>query len=119
MNACAACGRQRPLHRHHVTGRGRDGDYLDPGLLVGLCWPCHHDVHDILRTIGCDNPGSIEPGVTGRMTTRLVRLGVLLAVMATSDDVVDLRPCLDYLSQTIEAWWREADLLGTAVGRAS
>jgi hypothetical protein len=119
MSACAACGGRRPLHRHHLTGRGNDGEYLDPDLLVGLCWLCHHDVHDILRTIGYDSPGSVEPGVIGRMTARLVRLSVLLAVMATSEDVVDLRPFLDDMSHAIEAWWQEAELLVTPAGRAS
>jgi hypothetical protein len=119
MSICLGCGGHGPLHRHHVTGRGSDGEYLDRDLLVGLCWTCHHDVHDILRTIGCDSPGSVAAGMAGRLTARLLRLAVLLGVMTTSESLVDLRPFLDDLSQTIEAWWREADLLGTAVGRAS
>jgi hypothetical protein len=119
MSICLGCGGHGPLHRHHVTGRGSDGEYLDPDLLVGLCWPCHHDVHDILRMIGCDNPGSVEPGVAGRMMPRLVRVGVLLAVMATSENAVELRPFLDDMSHAVETWWQEEELLITLAGTAS
>jgi hypothetical protein len=102
-----------------VTGRGYDGDYLDPELLVGLCWTCHHDVHDILRTIGCDTPGSVPPGIAGRMITRLLRLAVLLGVMGTSESVVDLRAFLDELSRALDTWSKEADPVVTQVGTAS
>jgi hypothetical protein len=119
MSICLGCGGHGPLHRHHVTGRGCDGDYLDPELLVGLCWTCHHDVHDILRTIGCDTPGSAAPGTAGRMRARLVRLAVLLGVMATAESVVDLRAFLDELSRAIDTWSQEVDQLVTPVGTAS
>jgi hypothetical protein len=53
--ACLFCG--EPFDdRHDVTGRGGDGCYLDPQLLVALCHSDHELAGDDLRTTGLDAP---------------------------------------------------------------
>jgi hypothetical protein len=51
VSRCWACG--GPLERkHHPTGRGPDGRYLDPRFRAALCHDDHELIHDGWRAQG-------------------------------------------------------------------
>jgi hypothetical protein len=51
MNAeCPLCGRHA-TRRHHITGKGPDGSYLDPDALVRTCHDDHMLAHDDWNTV--------------------------------------------------------------------
>lgn len=42
---CEWCGRQRPVHIHHVKSKGSGGHDVAANL-ASLCWECHREVHN-------------------------------------------------------------------------
>jgi hypothetical protein len=73
------CRYQGPgVARHHVLGRGADGEYIQPELLLALCQPeCHQaGVHRVLQAAGLDGPKPATPGVLiSRIACNLAWLG--------------------------------------------
>lgn len=53
------------MQLHHLLGRGADGRYLQPELLIPLCSPDDHQcgVHAVLKAAGLDGPMEPTPGV--------------------------------------------------------
>jgi hypothetical protein len=51
---CLLCGGPGE-DRHHPTGRGHDGRYLDPWFRAWLCHDDHELAHDDLRPAGLDS----------------------------------------------------------------
>ena len=74
------CGYVGPgVGGHHVLGRGADGEYLQPEILLPLCQPdCHQrGVHRLLQIEGLDGPMDATPAVTvGRIGCALLWLGL-------------------------------------------
>ena len=52
---CVFCDRVA-VDRHHITGRGPDGAYLDDEHIADLCHDHHEVIHNILRSQGIDTP---------------------------------------------------------------
>lgn len=77
MTGCLICGREGRWQLHHPTGRGADGEYLDPGFTVPLCHDHHTLVHDNLKTLGLEGD---RPIALGRVALRLTRSAVLAAL---------------------------------------
>ncbi len=64
-------------HAHHVTMLGTSGDYLDPGLTVGLTRSHHVTLHQALRVAGLGEHSSVPDRVL-----RAARLGHFLGRLA-------------------------------------
>lgn len=61
---------------HHCTGRGPDGEYLDPELVVPLTERQHGLEHQMWRATGIDRAsGSTRVIRTQRLACLLLRLG--------------------------------------------
>lgn len=77
---CAICGGAHE-RGHHLTGRGADGDYLDPDLVAPLCHSDHELVHEDLRQAGVDKPvGAVS--IFEQVAYRLERVGVFVGRVA-------------------------------------
>ena len=59
---CAFTGRVAD-NGHHATGRGADGRYLDPYLVVPLARGMHVVEHQAWRRLGIDDPEMIAPAI--------------------------------------------------------
>lgn len=59
------CGREGPVQLHHVLGRGADGAYIEPIILLPLCQPdCHQrGIHELLRAEHLDGRRSATDGL--------------------------------------------------------
>jgi hypothetical protein len=59
------CTGPGPVQLHHLLGRGADGRYVEPELLIPLCQPDDHQlgVHAVLKAAGVDGPMGATPGV--------------------------------------------------------
>ncbi len=82
--SCTYCP-ARVAQRHHPTGRGADGAYLDPGLRLPLCTSCHALDHQGWRAVGLD----IEPDPA---LARLARLAFLARRLGDLGRPVALAP---------------------------
>jgi hypothetical protein len=72
------CPHEDPVQLHHALGRGADGRYIKPEILVPLCQPdCHKmGIHAVLRSAGLDGPMEPTPGVlVGRLGCTLGWIG--------------------------------------------
>jgi hypothetical protein len=72
------CPHEDKAQLHHVLGRGADGRYLEPQVVIPLCQPdCHQmGIHALLRGIHLDGPMPATPGVViGRIACTLGWLG--------------------------------------------
>ena len=95
--ACAIpaprCGYVGPgLGGHHVLGRGVDGDYVKPEILIPLCQreggTCHQGgVHRLFRAAGVEGPMEATNGV---LILRIATTLGWLSVGRTGDLVI---PC--------------------------
>jgi hypothetical protein len=63
--------------RHHLTGRGDDGRYLDPKLSGPVCHDCHELCGDDLNTIASSTPGSSDTFL-GSLELALSRTGAFV-----------------------------------------
>jgi len=87
-----SCGRP-VLQWHHLTGRGRNGPYLDPDLKVPLCHRHHVLVHHDLRQQDVDTPPTDVLWTPMAATAyRLSRLAPFYARWADYADHEFLRP---------------------------
>ena len=68
MSDCLICQRQA-TRDHPPNGRGPDGEYLDPDLVMELCHSHHELCHDDWHTFGLANP-------SGRTVVELLELGM-------------------------------------------
>lgn len=77
---CSTCD-HIAQHDHHLTGRGGDGEQLDPSLTVPVCFDCHDLLHDHLRLDQVDRPlaNTSVPEVIER---RLRRMAIFLSEVA-------------------------------------
>jgi hypothetical protein len=76
MSNCGLCGRPA-VDRHHVTGRGASGKYLDPAFTVALCHDDHELVDADLRSLGIQGPSGGVSFLDG-LALRLRRLSMML-----------------------------------------
>jgi hypothetical protein len=77
---CPLCERPRQ-RRHHVTGRGADGRYLDRKAVIGLCHDHHELIGDDWRTAGADDEKADETFL-GSLELRLDRAAMLAGRVA-------------------------------------
>jgi hypothetical protein len=77
---CAICGGD-PEDGHHLTGRGPDGEYLDPNLIADLCHDDHELAGEDLRQDGLEKPLA-GTTIVERVSYQLHRVGVFLARVA-------------------------------------
>lgn len=117
---CAICGDDGE-DGHHLTGRGPDGEYLDPELVTDLCHDDHELAGEDLRQEGLERPLTGTTAVE-RIAYRLHRVGVFLARVAEEVPpfrwivrlAVALRNWADELNRftsALDAWnpaWRMA-----------
>ena len=76
------CGHVGAVERHHLLGRGADGRYLEPQLLIPLCAECHQlGAHRLLGLAGLDGRREATPAVLLR------RLAVGLRWLAWTEPV--------------------------------
>lgn len=75
-HVCAFSGRAAE-HGHHATGRGADGRYLDPDLVIPLTRRMHVVEHVALRRSGLDDPTTMSSALLRlrRAGHLFVRLG--------------------------------------------
>ena len=73
---CVFLGRPAE-HFHHLTGRGVDGDYLDPALVVPLSLDQHIVEHQAWAVVGIADGEDLDPFILRlrRAGQLLVRLG--------------------------------------------
>lgn len=114
---CIHCGAPAE-DRHHPTGRGPDGGYLDPWFKIPHCHNDHELVHDDLRSAKLENatPGDsflehLESGLRrlGVFLGRLpgvAALGVLLAMLARwcTDKADGLHLVISALDAGLPGW---------------
>ena len=108
---CCPCG-QPAEDRHHLTGRGPDGDYLDPDLAVPVCHDDHELAGEDLRAEGLERPLRAPSGpVTAveQVAYRLDRVGVFLGRVA---EVVPALVWVTVLAGHLRRWAEQ--LWGTA-----
>ncbi len=75
------CGHIGAVERHHLLGRGADGAYVEPQLLVALCGECHQSAHRLLGLAGLDGRREATPALLLR------RLAVGLRWLAWTEPV--------------------------------
>lgn len=103
---CPLCGKPRH-HGHHLTGRGHDGEQLDPEFIAPLCRQDHLLIHNDLRQQGIDNP-VVANTAPERVERRLRRVALFLARVA---EVLGLR----WVTGAVEAICGWADELALFV----
>ena len=72
------CPHVDPVHLHHVLGKGGDGRYVKPEIVVPFCQPdCHKmGIHAVLRSARLEGPMEATPGVlVGRVGATLGWIG--------------------------------------------
>ena len=85
MTTCVYC-HASAAQRHHPTGRGADGGYLDPELRVPVCVPCHAVDHQLWRHFGLDTADDHVLARLGRLAFLVGRLGDLERPVALAPD---------------------------------
>jgi hypothetical protein len=106
---CLVCGATECL-RHHPTGRGPDGRYLDPDLRLPYCHDNHELSHDDWRLLG------IQAGEQGHVSERqlafIERVELRLRRLAvTAGRMADAHPEHRWLAALARALKRWADEL--------
>jgi len=106
---CLTCGAIW-CERHHPTGRGSEGQYLDPDLRFPFCRDHHELTHDDWRTLGIHDPESgQEPG---RQLTFIERVELRLRrAAATTARLAEAYPQCNWLAAVARALKRWADEL--------
>ena len=109
IGPCLVCGAPGD-DRHHPTGRGPDGRYLDRQFTAAGCHDHHELWHDDLRSVGIDGPaGGLT--VLERFELRLRRLALLLGRL---EGAGALHRLLRVLADVCVRW---ADELRAEIGR--
>ncbi len=88
--------------KHHPTGRGPDGIYLDPDLVGPVCHDDHELAHDDLKTGKLENP----PGDTffEKLEVRLDRLARFFARLPEAQGGTGLGAFLGSCAAAFARW---------------
>jgi hypothetical protein len=106
---------------HHLTGRGHDGRYLDPQLVVPLCHSHHELAEDDLRAPGLVAPATASTtieSVAVRLQRSAIFLGRVIQCLAECLPG-ELGRFLAHFARSLQNWADDLDRSVQALDRYS